>query len=353
LNFKIETSKLSYILSKVSAGVGRKYTQPITECLYINLTDGTLLLRSTNGVNFVSGILKDVQGESGECVVKADMLIKLIEKTTKSDITVILKENHLEIKGNGTHKVPVLLESFPTYEFDANVPQFEINTDVLKRMFKVNESAIAKELIVPYLTGYNIGETCVTTDGIKMCLNNTPIIAERVLITQALADLISKTFTSDVVTVMKENNKLLIRSENLTVFGTELDGLALYPNIAPIMEYVYDNIVSVSKLEILNIISRLELFVDEFDNNGIRLTFEEDTIEIEDLKVNSQESIEYIDKKHTESGSVILLNIGFFKDIVSVISGDVVVIQYMDGFPIKIQDNDVTLFLTTMNVVTE
>jgi DNA polymerase III sliding clamp (beta) subunit (PCNA family) len=355
LKFKIDTSKMSYLLSKVANGVGKKYTQPITECLHIVLTErGKLEIKSTNGINFVNVTASEVEGKAGECVVKADMLIKLVDKTTKPELTFELKDTYLAVKGNGDYKVPVLNETFPTYEFNTEAPVVEVKTDVLKRVFKVNESAIAKELIVPQLTGYNVGDTCITTNGIKMCINNTKVTEERVLVTQALADLISKTFTSDVVSIQKDQNKLLIWSDNITIFGTELDGLQEYPDITGVLSFEFDNTVSVSKQELRSVLERLSLFVDEFDNNGIRAVFKDDSIEIEDFKENNHESVSYIDKNISTPDSMLLLSIEYLEDVIDAISSDVMEIQYSDnGTVIRINDGNVTLFLSTMNIPDE
>lgn len=350
MKFKIDTAKMSYILSKAARGVGKKYTLPITECLFISLYDGELLVRSTNGVNFVSVFEYGVEGESGECIVKADQLIKLIEKTTKKELSFSLKDSYLEVKGNGVYKVQTINEQFPVYEFDTNTKAVEINTDVLKRVFRVNESAIAKELIVPHLTGYNVGSSCITTDGIKMCINNTKISEEPVLITQTLADLISSTITSEKVDIQKEGNKLLINADNIIIFGTELDGIDQYPDITGILEYKYVNKATVSKSELLSVLDRLSLFVDQFDNNGARIKFGSETIEIEDLKVNIQETVDYTNKTQESPDVKVLLNVGFLKDVLSAVSGETVTIQYDPQLPvIKIEEDPVTLMLGTMN----
>lgn len=349
MKFKIDTSKMSYILSKVAKGVGKKYTLPITECLLIQLEDGTLIVQSTNGVNFVSVYSAEIEGEGGSCVVKADQLIKLVEKTTKQELSFKLEESYLEVKGNGSYKLPVINEEFPSYEFDESVDYIEVNVDVLKRVFKVNESAIAKELIMPCLTGYNVGDSVITTDGIKMCINGTKIAEERVLVTQQLADLISSTVTAEKITFQKEGNKILICSDHIRIFGTELDGLAEYPDITGILQYDYDSKATVSKQELLSVLDRLALFTDQFDNNGVRISFGSDTITLEDFKANSHETINYIGDASDEGE--VLLNIAFLKDILSVVSGDTVTLQYHPELPVKIEDDPVTMFLSTMNAV--
>jgi DNA polymerase III sliding clamp (beta) subunit (PCNA family) len=181
-----------------------------------------------------------------------------------------------------------------------------------------------------------------------MCINDTKITEERVLITQALADLISKTFTSDKVEVQKDGNKILIRSNDVTVFGTELDGLQDYPDITGVLGFEYVNVAKVNKVELLSILDRISLFIDGYDNTGLKMRFKENIIEIEDVRGKCQESMEYMDKTFTEEAEL-LLNVDFLKDILSAASTDVVEIKYDEQLPVRIDDGHVTLFLSTMN----
>jgi DNA polymerase-3 subunit beta len=353
MQFKIPTPKMSYILSKVAKGVGKKYTLPITDYILITLNEGVLSIRATDGTNFLTVIEKDVAGEDGQAIVKADTLIKLVDKTTKQELSFSLKDSYLEVKGNGVYKVPIITEEYPSYEFDVNAPTTELSAEKLKWVFSVNKSAIAKDLVIPFFTGFNIGDTCITTDGIKMCINNTSILEERVLLTQHMASLISSTVTDEKVRIQRDGNNILVSSDGVVIFGPQLDGLSEYPDITGILSYEFDSSAVVSKSELLESLDRLSLFVDPFDNNGIRLSFTEGTLEITDFKENSVETLSYV-ADSTIHGAVVTLNLDMFKDILSVLVNDAVAIQYnsenASTYPIKIVENDVTLILGTMSV---
>lgn len=349
MKFTINTAKVNAILSAVAKGVGKKYTLPITEYLQIKLEDNTLSITATDLTNFITYVDAEVEGEDGEAIVKADTLIKLVSKTTKDKMTFNLKEGHLEVKGNGTYKIELLEEGeFPTYEFDAEADTSEIETSVLKRMFHTNKSAIADELLMPCLTGYNVGAMAITTDGIKMCINDVEVASQNMLITQTLADLLS-TLTAEKVSIQKDENKILFTTHNIIIFGTELDGIEEYPDVTPILEIEHPSSVTVSKSALTSAIDRLGLFVNSFDNNGIRLQFTAEGLIIEDLKQNSQESIEYAEKKLDEDVELIV-NIDLFKDILAPLQQVNVKLEIGAEFPIKIAEDKVTQIISTMEV---
>lgn len=349
MKFTINTAKINTILSTVAKGVGKKYTMPITEYLEIKLGNGILSITATDMTNFISYYDPEVVGEDGIAIVKADTLIKLVSKTSKDKMTFTLKEGHLEVKGNGTYKIELLEEGdFPTYEFDLTVAETEIRTSLLKSVFSTNKSAIANEMTMPCLTGFNLGARAITTDGIKMCINDVTISNEHMLITQTLADLLS-VINAEKVTIQKDENKILFKTSNIIIFGTELDGIEEYPDITSILDLNHPSNVTVSKISLTSAIDRLGLFVSSFDNSGIRLQFTEKGLMIEDLKKNSQEVVEY-EENGLEEAIELIVNIELFKDVLSVLHQKNVKLEIGDELPVKIVEGNVTQIISTMEV---
>jgi len=348
MKFKLSTAKMTVILNRVAKGVGSSKVLPITEYLRLTLEDGTLTVIATNSVNFITSITKEVTGKNGEVIVKADQLIKLVTKTTKPEISFTEKEDHLEVKGNGTYKIPLFeTNKYPTYEFDSSVKKVEVETKVLKKAFAINSSSVAAEMTMPCLTGYRMGSKAITTDGVKMCINETNILHEDALITQALADLIN-TLSGEKVVVQKDGDNLLFTTENVIVFGTELDGLDEYPDITPILSIDYPNYAIVNKSHLLDALERLNLFVDPFDNNGVKLTFSKKGLKIEDLKQNSNEILEYTEKSQKKEIGMVV-NLVLLKDLLGSLGKESVKFQYDVGQPIKIVEENVSLILSTMD----
>jgi DNA polymerase III sliding clamp (beta) subunit (PCNA family) len=324
---------------------------PVTEYLQIILFEGVLQLTATDTSNFIHYTEKGIEGTDGQVIVLADTLIKLVSKTKKDKMKFEFDGAVLVAKGNGSHKIPVFeSEEFPAYEFDLSIEPTELSTIIFKDMLSINEAAIATDMVVPCLTGYNIGDNTITMDGIKMCINNTLIFEgteERMLITQELADLIH-TLTSDKVKVQKQGNKILFTTDNITIFGTELDGIEDYPDIAALAELEYDNQVIIGKSAILDILDRLSIFVDKHDNNGIRMTLGTEKMTIEDIKRNSKEDLGYIEHQIQEE-TVLCVNIDFFKDLLSTLSEPNVTMKFGGELPITIVEKKVTQVLSTMD----
>lgn len=349
MKFTINTARIQRILSVVSKGVGKKNTMPITEYLKITL-DGGLSITATDMTNFITYFDDLVEGENGSVIVKAESLIKLVSKTTKEKMTFTLKEDHLEVKGNGTYKIELLEEGeFPSYEFDNEAAQTEIETATLKNIFNTNKSAIAHDMIMPCLTGYNLGARAITTDGIKMCINEVPVSDTDMLIPQNLADLLL-TLTAKTVKIQKDENKILFKTNNITIFGTELDGISEYPDVTSILDLEHPSHVTVAKSSLLSAINRLSIFVNSFDNSGIRLQFTAEGLKIEDMKQNSQEVVEYEEESKLAEPIELVLNIDLLKDIVSVLHQKNVKIEVGEELPVKIVEDKVTQIISTMEV---
>lgn len=351
MQFKIATTKLHQILSKVSKGIGKSKVFPVTEYLQINLFEGVLSITATDTINFIHAHETGVEGEDGTIIVQADQLIKLVSKTTKEEMKFNFDGAALVAKGNGTYKLPIFEdEEFPEYTFNHSTEGKTIKTSLLKDAFNINEASISHDMVMPCLTGYNVGDTCVTTDGVKMCINNNLIFEgteERMLITQDLANLIHA-LTHDEVLVQKEGNKILFTTPSIVIFGTELDGLEEYPDIAPLAELEYSNQAQLSKSDLMNVLDRLSIFVDKNDNYGIRLNFVDEGVTIEDIKKNSSEFLQYGEDTTIEDDTSLCVNLDFFKELLSVLSESNVILKFDEGLPMTIVEKSVVQILSVM-----
>jgi DNA polymerase III subunit beta len=350
MKFKMNTAKMNSILARLAKGVGSSKILPITEYLKLELKDGVLTMVATDSSNFIEYSESGIEGEDGIAIVKADKLIKLVSKTTKQEVSFELKSDHLEVKGNGTYKVELFeTNEYPTYEFNENAPMVTVKTEVLKKVFSVNEAAIATDMLMPCLTGYNIGDNAVTTDGVKMCFNEVTIFTnQRALIPQKLADLLSVLNTEDVE-IRKDGNKLLFKAGNVTIFGTELDGIEEYPDISPILSIPYSNYAVIRRQSLIDTLERVSLFLDSTSNNGVKLTFKSDGLYVTDLKDKTCEVIEYISNTQEEQDVELVFNLKYLKDLLEALSKESAEVFYGTDLPIKLKEDTVTLLLSTMS----
>lgn len=353
MKFKIKTPELVAILSIVEKGVGNSKIMPITEYLHFQLEEGTLYVTATDLTNFITYTANDIEGEDGEVVIHASSIIKLAEKTTKEEMTFEVIDNHVQVKGNGTYKIGLLDEQYPDYEFSVT-NSVEIDIDKLKKALTINEQSISKEMLTPVLSGYNVGGKLITTDGIKMCINDVDLLSgNEMLLTQSLSDLIMT--LNGTVKVEKDDKKVMFTSEKITVFGNELEGLEDYPDITPLLDLEHEGKVTVDKKEIVNALDRLSIFADPFENNGVTLKFKDDVIELSDFKNNSQEKIPYKDETIKDFGDEveISVNLQYLRELISVLDKSDVTMYFGNDKPLKIVENEVTEILSIMEVAEE
>lgn len=345
----MNTAKMNSILGRISKGVGNSKILPITEYLKIELKDKVLTITATDSANFIEHVEHDIEGENGVAIVKADKLIKLVAKTTEKEVSFELKDTFLQVKGNGTYKVEIFdTDEYPSYEFNTDVKGVAVKTATLKKVFNTNKSAIATDMLMPCLTGYNLGDTAITTDGSKMCLNEVSIFPEeRALIPQKLADLISVLNTEEVY-VQKDGNKLLFSTEGTTIFGTELDGIENYPDVSPVTNIPFQNHAVIKRQQLLDALDRLSLFVDNDTSYAVWIEFLEDALYVSDYKKKSTEKIDYIDKAQNEKDIRMTFNLVYLKDLVSALNKDNAEIYYSEGLPLKLKEDNVTLILSSM-----
>lgn len=348
MKFTMNTAKMNSILGKLKKGVGNSKILPVTEYLKFELNEGVLSITATDSANFVEHIEQNVEGENGVAIVQASKLINLVAKTTKPQVSFELMETHFEVKGNGKYKVELFeTDEYPTYEFDTEIKGVTVKTALLKKMFAINKSAIATDMLHPFFAGYNVGETAITSDGVKMCVNEVSILNERALIPQKLADLLSVLNTEEVY-IQKEGNKLLFTTEGLTIFGTELDGLEDYPDVGGVTGIQFNSTVQVKRQELLDALDRLSLFVDNTTNFGVDLTFTEEALLVSDRKQKSTEKLEYVSKKQEEVDVVLSFNINYLTDLISALSKENAELYYSQELPLKLKEENVTLILSAM-----
>lgn len=351
MKFKIETVKLISMLDDVRKGVGNSKIMPITGYLLFEIDKGQLSITATDLTNFITRSAGEVEGEDGSIVIHAGSIINLASKTTKNEMQFKVIDNYVEVKGNGTYKVEMLDEEYPTYEFNGEADKHEIDVDRLKNAFKVNKPSVSKEMLTPVLSGYRVGDKMITTDGIKMAINQAELLDEiEFLSTQQMADLIA-VIKEKTATIQKDGTKILITAGDVIIFGNELEGISDYPDITPLLDLEHEGNVLIDKKELMRILERLSIFADPFENNGVTMIFKKDKLELSDLKRKSIETVEYIEVvKMPETVVDVSVNIEYFKELIDVLEDDEVNLFYGEGLPLKMEENEVTEILSAMEL---
>ena len=348
---KIKTELLQNIVTKAIQGASNNKMIPLTSLIGIEFKEdnlggkGNLILITTDGSNIFK-INQEVEG-NGEfyTIVNADTFAKLVSKTTKEFIELENKENYLEVNGNGTYKLEIAINEegemvkFPDIKDGGT--ELAVNLKDLQEAIKVAKASVAKTMEVPCLTGYYIGKNIITTDRQLVCKFDKELITEPILISSEMAELLLLVEGDEILELLKDNNNLIFYNANYTISGKELEGKDIYP-VQPIENLTkldYTNTIKVDREELLNVLDRMDLFVGDYDNGGIKLVFTKEALLVKSQKSNAQE---LIDAECTgEEEYNCLVNIEMLKSQLEVISTDKVEIQYGQDKSIKLVDGNV------------
>lgn len=300
MKLKLKTLKLQEMVSKAIKGASNNKMIPITSLMAIALKDGILTLTTTDATNTLKVMEKDIESDDFYAVVQADIFSKLVAKITTETITLTLKENSLEVKGNGTYSIELPLDEegqlikFPEYKFDTNVEKSEINLSTVKVLLNANKAALAQTMEVPCLTGYYFDDKVITTDTFKVCSTDIKVFPDKVLLPAELMELLAL-MDEEKITVQVSGNKILFSTNNVIVFGSQLEGIEDYPAeaINAYLETEFKSVCKLPKGAVLNLLDRLALFVTTYDKNGVYLTFTNDGVIFSSKRSNGTELIKY------------------------------------------------------------
>lgn len=348
MKFKMEVGELSRLMATAIKGSGSGKFLPITAYANLVLKDGKLSITCTNSTSYITVVKSGIIGEEGSCIVHADKLNKLIQKTTVKELKFEQNDKVLVIKGNGTYRLDVLDENYPVYEFDTTKESKTVKTADFKAMVEVNKFSVSKDMSTPYLTGYSLGEQAITTDGVKMCINDLKVSeGDMLLIPQELADLL-EVIDGEEMKIQHDDNKLLFIGKNVTVFGTELSGKEDYPDISGVKSFEFPQNIEVNKAALLAVLDRILIFTNPFDNNGVKVVFHKSEMQVSDIKENNIESLSYSKGENSEDIEA-LVNIAFFMNLVSAVQADTVKLYFGNPVAIKIENGDAVEILCLMS----
>ena len=348
MKLKLKTLKLQEMVSKSIKGASNNKMIPITGLMAIVLKKGVLTLITTDATNTLKVSEKDIEGDEFYVVVQTDIFSKLVAKTTTETVTLTLKENSLEVKGNGTYSIELPLDEegqlikFPEYKFDSKAEKTTINLSTVKVLLNANKAALAETMEIPCLTGYYFDESVMTTDSYKVCSNDIKVFPNKVLLPSELVELLA-IMDEEKITVQQAGSKILFTTGNVIVYGTELDGIEDYPAeaVKAYLETEFSSMCKLPKSALLNVLDRLSLFVSTYDKNGVYLTFTNDGVIISSKRSNGTELIKYQGSENFQAFTA-CADIELLKSQIAAQDGEVVELWYGHDKAIKMISGKIT-----------
>lgn len=345
---KVVSSRMKEAVNKAIKGAGFNNLIPITSMIGIKLEGGKLKLFTTDMTNTLCIIIDKVSGVDMDITVDADKFGKLIAKTTSEDIELIVIDDVLSVKANGTYKIPLIADEEGLVTFPALSETKGKTTNVkltsIMQAYNINKSALAKTLENPALTGYYCGDMVISTDANVITFNDFKMFEqdEPLLISPQLMQLLTLNKQEDIK-LIADKTLLTFIADDMIVQGAVMEGIEDFPadDVKAYLDEAFTSSCKVPKDLLLATLDRLALFIEPYDKNGAYFTFGRKGINIHSKKDASTEIINYVESKNFEP-FMCCVDIPMLKEQLQANPDDTVKICYGNENALKIESGKVT-----------
>ena len=313
---RIKTEKLKDIAQTILSAVDSNKLSMVTETLELLAYNSSLRMNVTNREYYVQvGIDIDCV-EDFHATVDANTFLKLISQLTTEYIDITVKDNKcIQIKSNGTYKLPLIFDSdellkLPEININNVISEFYIDGDILNNILIYNSSQLNLGTISkPVQKMYYMDEHGAITFTNGACINdftldnpikllfNTKLVklfklfkGKRVKFSVG-QDTISESMTQTKVRFEVDN---MVLTAILFCDGSMINSVPV-DTIRNMCKSDYDHEININKQSIMAILNRLMLFVSPSlnlaDSCG-KFILDGNNLIISDINENIKESIE-------------------------------------------------------------
>lgn len=350
MKLSIKTTKLQEMVSRAVKGASNNKLIPLTSLMAIELNSSKLTLITTDATNYLYVIEDKVVGEDFYVVVAVDTFAKLISRMTSENVSLELKENSLEVIGNGTYNIELPLDENgelikypdPAKDFSSSNSAITVNLSVIKTILNSVKPSLAITLENPCYTGYYVGDKIVATDSFKIASMDVNLFNTNVLISPEMMNLLD-VMTDEKISVSIQDNIIAFITDNCVVYGNLMEGIEDYEIVAisGLLDTKFGSVCKLPKSALLQVLDRLSLFVGTYDKNGIRLTFTKEGLQISSKAANGVELIEYVESKKFKEFTC-LIDIEMWTQQIKAQATDVIELHYGLDNAVKMVDGNIT-----------
>ena len=348
MQLAVNTQKLKDMVSKSIKGASNNKLIPITQFIGIMKVGNTLRLTTTDATNYL--YIQDTIDESEEefaVTVFAEQFSKIISKLTSENVSLVIKDNVLEVHGNGTYSIELPLdENGEIIKFPdpiANIKKADSKGSVSLADIKVILDSVKPSLSTDTnseIVNYFIGDTALATDSYKIASFNKKLLDGEYLIAPELLDLFSVVST-DKINYKIVGDSIVFEAGDVTIYGKLMNEEYPVDVLEKLLSEKFPSVCKINKQDFLNLLDRISIFVSKYDDKAIRLYFEKDGIIVSNKNRSSNEKIEYKDsKKHKDFDCVI--DVEFLTTQIKAYASDVIEMHYGKENSIKLVDGNIT-----------
>ncbi len=362
MRLKIQTTKLQEILAKSVRGASNNKLIPLTSLVSIQLVDGCLEFITTDATNYLYireyDFFDIVDGDIFAVTVAVDTLTKLVSRLTSEVTELIVENNSLTVKANGTYKIDIPLDE------DGNIVKFAdklenmqdysligtVEPATISRIITTVKPALLTTMEFPCYTNYYVGADVIGTDTFKISALSKSVLNEPKLISAEVMNLLG--ICSSNVEVRALDNKMIFNTvdDGILIYAVEPNGIDDYQidAIRGLTTQKFNSSCKVSKNALVQTLDRIGLFVGAYDKGEISLTFTQNGLVINSKMSTGTETIDYIETENT-SEFACSVDITMLSTQIKAQAGDTVTLWYGEPNAIKIVDNDITSVVALLN----
>lgn len=357
MEYKISTEKLQEMCNKAIRCAGRNKMIPITSLMAFSLSNGVLTLTTTDATNYLYVSETDMPDGELYCVFPVETFTKLVTRTTTEYTTFVKDEDKITVTGNGKYEFSLILEDDGTQlqypsPYVSTDDRTEVSLDLIKTIFDYGKASVATTWEVPCYTGFYLSDKAITTDGYKVCGVNLKVTDRPLLIPYSMMSLVD-CLDGDKVRIVRDDStgQVMFRTQKCTIVGYVQEGIEDFDvdSINGLLDNTPSNKVKIPRVQLVDVLERVALFVDTYDQNAITLTFENSGVTLSSMAMSGVEYIDYSGKTEAEPLSI-RVDINLLLSQIKVhVCDDIEVYYDTDGSFITIMDGNMTQVVSLLD----
>lgn len=347
-------SDLSNALNIVQKAISSKTTLPILTGILLEAKNGTLKL---TGNDLSIGIEKSIEAdilEEGTTVVSSRIFGEFIRKLPDSNVEISMNDKKLTIECMKSH---IDLITYDAIEYP-ELPQitesnaFTISKMLFKNMIRQTIFATSQDETRPILTGSYIEInqnqiSMVAIDGFRVAIKNaqinTPLETKMVIPAKTLNEInkiIGSSEDNDSIEVFVSDKNILFKIDDVKIVSRLLEGE--YVKYSQMIPNEFKTRIEINAADLLHGIERVSLLSREGKNNSIKLSIQDNQLEISSI-VEIGHASDEVPLKLEGNKIDIGFNPKYLIDVLKVIDSEIIYMEFLANISpciIKPKNND-------------
>lgn len=357
MKFIVEKEVLALELNAVLGSVERKKVVPILANVKLDCKGNKLYITATDMDLFATSVGEVKGEEDGITTVPAHLLYDIVKKTpdgAEIKFTYDGEKQTMDVHhGSSKFKLPCLdPDSFPVINEGGVVSNTKISSKILSALIERVRFAISNDETRYYLNGiylHTMDNTLksVATDGYKLAMFGTEKpenfdFAEGAILPKKTIAEVKRIIDADPsiseVEVMFSQNKVKFIFNNTILISKLVDGK--FPDYERVIPTGNDKEIKLAKKDLVSIVDRISIIVNEEKSKLIKLTFSQHNLNIQAQTSEGSSGNEDLAVDYDFPEEIIIgFNPAFLLEALSQIEGDDVILDIKNSSsPVMVKD---------------